>query len=354
MDNVPGSAATDSVIEEIVELRRRGFRFIALADDNFYPVTLTDIALAKRQNNQARVDQLEAMREERFELMERLSELPKDMTFFTQITMEAAEDTGFLDAMKKARIRGALVGVEAVTAEGLKSVYKDFNLSGDNLVKQLKTFSDHGVHVLGSFIFGLPSDRPDTFDATQDLAQKAGLTFAQFVMLTPFPGTVDFEKWEKAQGEDVAKVDGIPLTRYWLIPAHKRPKMFMPHPTMNSEEMRARTQGVWDRFYSFAFGLEAVALHAPSSRAPGVRLYLETVPADVRQHRHRYRQRPPETRQRLGPLAGDSLPQAVLGSSHAGPADAARESRGAGLVPGHPVDRGQTESRQPRPVRAGD
>jgi len=247
----PRQRATDPVIEEIVDLRRRGFRFIALADDNFYPVTLTDIALAKRQNNQTRVDQLEAMRAERFELMERLSELPKDMTFFTQITMEAAEDPRFLDAMKKARIRGALVGVEAVTPEGLKTVYKDFNLSGDKLVKQLKTFSDHGVHVLGSFIFGLPSDRPDTFDATQDLAQKAGLTFAQFVMLTPFPGTVDFEKWEKAQGEDVAEVDGIPLTRYWLIPAHKRPKMFMPHPTMNSEEMRARTQGVWDRFYSF-------------------------------------------------------------------------------------------------------
>ncbi len=149
-------------------------------------------------------------------------------------------------------IRGALVGVEAVTAEGLKAVYKDFNLSGDNLVKQLRTFSDHGVHVLGSFIFGLPTDGPETFHATQDLAQRSGLTFAQFVMLTPFPGTVDFEKWEKAQGDDAPKVDGIPLTRYWLIPAHKRPKMFMPHPKMSSEEMRARTQGVWDRFYSFA------------------------------------------------------------------------------------------------------
>ena len=248
----PRQRATDRVIEELVELRRRGFRFIALADDNFYPVTLTDIELAKRQNNLARVAQLEAMRKERFELMERLSQMPNDMIFFTQITMEAAEDTRFLDAMRKARIKGALVGVEAVTAEGLKSVYKDFNLTGDNLVKQLKTFSDHGVHVLGSFIFGLPSDRHDSFDATHTLAQRAGLTFAQFVMLTPFPGTVDFEKWEKAQGENVPEVDGIPLTRYWLIPAYKRPKMFMPHPTMNSEEMRERTQRVWDRFYSFA------------------------------------------------------------------------------------------------------
>jgi radical SAM superfamily enzyme YgiQ (UPF0313 family) len=248
----PRQRASDGVIQEIVELRRRGFRFIALADDNFYPVTLTDIRLAEQQNNQPRVDQLRAMREERFELMERLSEMPGDITFFTQITMEAAEDTDFLDAMKKAHIKGALVGVEAVTAEGLKSVYKDFNLSGDSLIKQLRTFADHGVHVLGSFIFGLPSDRPDTFDATHDLAQKAGLTFAQFVMLTPFPGTVDFEKWEKAQGDNPPKVDGIPLTRYWLIPAHRRPKMFMPHPSMNSDELRALTQGVWDRFYNFA------------------------------------------------------------------------------------------------------
>ena len=28
--------------------------------------------------------------------------------------------------------------------------------------------------------------------------------------------------------------------------------MFMPHPSMSSEEMRERTQRVWDRFYSFA------------------------------------------------------------------------------------------------------
>ena len=36
----PRPRATDAVIEEIVELRKRGFRFIALADDNFYPVPL--------------------------------------------------------------------------------------------------------------------------------------------------------------------------------------------------------------------------------------------------------------------------------------------------------------------------
>ena len=247
----PRQRASDGVIDEIVQLRRKGFRFIALADDNFYPVTFTDLKLAERQNNPAKLQQLRSIRNERFELMERLAELPSDMVFFTQITMESAEDTEFLDAMRKARIKGALVGVEAVTAEGLKEVYKDFNLSGENLVKRLQTFRDHGVHVLGSFIFGLSSDKPDTFDATATLAGKAGITFAQFVMMTPFPGTVDFERWEKEQQRNPTFVAGVPITRYWLIPADMRPKMFTPHPTMSSDEIRERTQRVWDRFYDW-------------------------------------------------------------------------------------------------------
>lgn len=245
----PRQRASDIVIEEIVHLRRLGFRFIALADDNFYPVTLTDIQLAEKQGNGARVAELKEMRSERFELMEKLAKLPPDMVFFTQITMEAGEDAQFLDAMRQARIKGALVGVESVTEEGLKSVFKNFNSAGDSLAKRLSTFKEHGVHVLGSFIFGLPTDRRDTFAATAALAKQAGLTFAQFVMLTPFPGTVDFDRWEKNMNGNVPYVAGVPITRYWLIPASVRPKMFSPHETMTTDEIRERTQGVWDSFY---------------------------------------------------------------------------------------------------------
>jgi len=165
--------------------------------------------------------------------------------------MEAAEDPAFLDAMRKANIKGALVGVEAVTPEGLKDVYKGFNDSGEALVVRLRKFREHGVHVLGSFIFGLPSDRPSTFEATADIAERAGVTFAQFVMLTPYPGTVDFAAWEKSVGADAAQVAGIPITRHWLIPQAHRPKVYAPHPVMTADEIRARTQAVWDRFYSF-------------------------------------------------------------------------------------------------------
>jgi radical SAM superfamily enzyme YgiQ (UPF0313 family) len=246
----PRVRATDAIIEEIVELRRRGFRFIALADDNFYPVAMNDLKMADRRADKANYDRLKAIRDERFELMARLEKLPKDMVFFTQITMEAAEDTEFLDAMKRAHIMGALVGVESVTPEGLKAVYKDFNLAGDELATRLQTFRKHGVHVLGSFIFGLPTDTPSTFAATAELAERAEITFAQFVMLMPYPGTVDFEKWEKQPEPQETIINGVPLARHWLIPPAVRPKIYSPHPHMSADEIRARTQGVWDDFYS--------------------------------------------------------------------------------------------------------
>jgi radical SAM superfamily enzyme YgiQ (UPF0313 family) len=246
----PRQHSVDAVVTEMVELRRRGVRFIVLADDNFYPVSMADLAQARRRRDLARLHQLETLRQERFALMARLSLLPDDMVFYTQITMEAAEDTAFLQAMRKAHIHGALVGVEAVTPDGLKDVYKGFNLAGDALVERLQIFGAHGIHVLGSFIFGLPSDRPGTFDATAALAERAGVAFAQFVMLTPFPGTIDFERWEREVKSDVAVVHGVPLTRHWLIPHAHRPKVYIPHPAMSAEEIRRRTQAVWDRFYA--------------------------------------------------------------------------------------------------------
>jgi radical SAM superfamily enzyme YgiQ (UPF0313 family) len=241
---------TEAVVSEVVELRRRGFRFIALADDNFYPVTLNDLALAARRDDGVGLRELEVLRSERFEMMARLAKLPSDTVFFTQITMEAAEDPAFLDAMRRAHIKGALVGVESATPEGLKSVHKGFNLSGKDLVRRLKAFREHGVHVLGSFIFGLPGDRPNSFEATGALAHEAQLTFAQFLTLTPFPGTTDFMQWEESLAAESSDAGAVPPAHYWLNPAARPLHAFSRHPQMSADEIRQRTQEAWDSFYS--------------------------------------------------------------------------------------------------------
>ena len=47
------------------------------------------------------------------------------------------------------------------------------------------------------------------------------------MLLTPFPGTIDFEKWasEDEQRAD-ARSTACPITQHWLIPEDKRPKLY--------------------------------------------------------------------------------------------------------------------------------
>ena len=60
-------------------------------------------------------------------------------------------------------------------------------------------------------------------------------------MLTLFPGTIDFERWEESVADTVEKIDGIPVTRHWLIPKHFRPKVYTFYPLMSADEIRQRT-----------------------------------------------------------------------------------------------------------------
>ena len=133
--------------------------------------------------------------------------------------------------------------------------------------------------MLWSFIFGLPSDRPSTFRATEDVAERAEVTFAQFVMLTPYPGTVDFIKWEKEMEAAQVKVAGIPITRRWLIPLGLRPKLYWPHPTMSGEEIRQRTQSVWDNFY----GLKSIWMRSRFIKSLRARLAFVLISKIYRQ-----------------------------------------------------------------------
>ena len=62
--------------------------------------------------------------------------------------------------MRKANIKGALVGVEAVTPEGLKAVFKDWNPSGDALAKRCRLSNSMAFMCSARSSFGLPTDKP--------------------------------------------------------------------------------------------------------------------------------------------------------------------------------------------------
>lgn len=101
------------------------------ADDNFYPYTRADILNAPSAEAKRRLERGQA---DRLDLLERLAaDVPEDMFFCTQITMEVADDPEFLAAMKRARIVGALIGIETITEAGLQATRKLFNTTGTAL-----------------------------------------------------------------------------------------------------------------------------------------------------------------------------------------------------------------------------
>ena len=142
------------IIYELQELYDSGFRLVMFADDNFYPYTLQDISNARSEEERG---ELEAGMQQRLDLMARLSEeIPKEMHFFTQITMEVADDPVYMRAMRKGRVLGALIGIETITEAGLKATNKDFNVTGADLAERLERIRKEAFpYIMGSFIFGI-------------------------------------------------------------------------------------------------------------------------------------------------------------------------------------------------------
>jgi hypothetical protein len=218
--------------------------------------------------------------------------------------------------MKAARIKGAPVGVESVTLEGLKDVYKDINLAGEKLGA---TSHFPASRRAGAQLFHLrPTRRPSrNLRGNRRCRISAECTFAQFVMLSPYPGTVDFNRREKTLGDNPPTVAGIPLTRRWLIPQALRPKSYWDHPVMSAEEIRSRTQDVWDNFYGWG-PIWKRSSFIKSGRGPAcVGPHLQNLPDDVCRNRHCYGQRPRHPVGTLGALAGQTLPASLRRQSDA-------------------------------------
>lgn len=242
---VPRVRANDAIIQELKYLYAAGFRVVLFADDNFYPYTLEDIKNARSDEQRA---ELQAGYDGRMELLERLAaEIPDDMKFVTQITMEVAENPEYLKMMRKAQIIGVLIGIEAVTPEGLKAANKEWNSVGDELIERLTTIRTLGPQfILGSLIFGLETDTPESLEFTKIFSRDCGMALAQFVPMVPFPGTVDFALLKR--GKKVLKLKD-PDYDYWLDPDH--PRLLYDHPNFESdEELLEKVDEAWEDFYS--------------------------------------------------------------------------------------------------------
>jgi len=94
-----------------------------------------------------------------------------------------------------------LIGLESPTEEPLNGLEQNTNwkLGRFSEYKQaIRSIQSHGITVNGCFITGLDGQTTEVFDQVYNFVKEAELYEVQITILTPFPGTVLYERLKKA------------------------------------------------------------------------------------------------------------------------------------------------------------
>jgi radical SAM superfamily enzyme YgiQ (UPF0313 family) len=100
-----------------------------------------------------------------------------------------------LDEMKKSGCQSLFIGFESINSDSLKSVSKYQN-NINMYEKLIDEIHSRGIMINASLVFGLDGDKPDVFKNTLDWLVKNKVETMTAHILTPYPGTVIFEKYK--------------------------------------------------------------------------------------------------------------------------------------------------------------
>ena len=164
---------------------------------------------------------------------------PLNIRWICQAPIGIGKDSELLRLMRRGGCRGVFVGFESIVPACLKEVGKSFNVI-DKFREYVKRIHDNGISVEGAFIFGFDHDDKDSFKRTLDFIVKARIDFAQFGILTPFPGTKLFQRLK--QEDRILTAD---WEKYDIAHTVFRPAKMTP------EELEEGRRWIEDEFYSF-------------------------------------------------------------------------------------------------------
>ena len=115
----------------------------------------------------------------------------------TEASVELARDEGLMHAMVSAGFTAVFLGIETPSTEALAGAGKSQNLRLD-LAEAVQTLTRRGLEVMGGFIVGFDSDRPEVFEAQLRFIELAPIPLAMVGVLTALPGTA---MWRRLEGE---------------------------------------------------------------------------------------------------------------------------------------------------------
>jgi anaerobic magnesium-protoporphyrin IX monomethyl ester cyclase len=145
------------------------------------------------------------------ELLKEMIRRELNVPFYAQMRADSVHKNGrpdreLLHLMWEAGWRIAYLGLESINPATLKEYHKQSSL--DDMVGGIEALAETGIRTHGMFVFGADSDTLDSLARTVDFAAEHGLSSAQFIALTPAPGT---PLWARLEAE------GRTFTRNWNL-----------------------------------------------------------------------------------------------------------------------------------------
>ncbi|EKD34182.1 MAG: hypothetical protein ACD_75C02436G0002, partial [uncultured bacterium] len=141
-----------------------------------------------------------------FALFERLKDCNKE--WGGQTCLNIVEHDDLLAAAAKSGAKAFLIGFESLQENTLMGLGKNMNLrpTTRNFKDSIKKIQDHGIAIIGGFIFGTDDDSYDTFRTTLDFIYDSGIDAVQLSIQTPLPGTSLYRELQES--------DRLTLTDY--------------------------------------------------------------------------------------------------------------------------------------------
>ena len=132
-----------------------------------------------------------------FALFARLKECKKE--WGGQTCLNIVEEEGLLKAAADSGAKAFLIGFESIEQEILGGMGKKVNMrpTTRNFKEAIRKIHDHGIAIVGGFIFGTDSDNAETFKRTLDFIMEAGVDAVQLSIQTPLPGTALYRQLEE-------------------------------------------------------------------------------------------------------------------------------------------------------------
>ena len=128
------------------------------------------------------------------------------LAFFTEASLDLAEDDELMRLMAEAGMVAVFIGVESPDEDALRETKKFQNVRG-GIVERIAKVQAHGLEVYAGMIVGFDTDDETVFDRQYEFLQKARIVGAMAGMLSAIPKTPLYARLEAEGRLDNAAAD---------------------------------------------------------------------------------------------------------------------------------------------------